>query len=160
MTDATGQPTTKEWIVFTTGDLRCAVALVQVVRVVRMVALTALPEAPPVILGVFDYHGEILPVASTRRRFQKPERPPQLSDQLLIVQTRYRRLALAVDAVAGVVSVDPAQIIPSAAVVPGLEFVRGITRLPGEGLVLLHDIDAFLSLDEDAQTTAALATRG
>ena len=155
-TVATGADT--QLFVFSVDHQRCGVALPQVDRVLRMVALAPLPQAPGIILGVFDLHGEILPVASVRRRLGLPERPVSINDRLLIVRTRRRRLALAVDSIGALETVAPQDMIPTDSVVPGLHHVRGITRLP-DGLVVVHDMDAFLSLEEETQTAAALAAR-
>jgi purine-binding chemotaxis protein CheW len=40
-------------------------------------------------------------------------------------------------------------------VVPGLEHVHGIARTQ-DGLLLVHDLDRFLALDEEAALTRAL----
>lgn len=141
---------------FAVDAQRCALELAQVERVIRMVALTPLPGAPAVILGMFELEGELLPVASVRRRLLQPDRPIRAGDQLAVVRARGRRLALAFDAAVGVLSVDPSRIEAAHHLTPGLEKLRGVARLEQEGLVLVHDIDAFLSLAEEAQTEAAL----
>jgi hypothetical protein len=53
-----------------------------------------------------------------------------------------------------VIHVDPGEVVSPDAVVPGLEFVRGIARLPAQGIVFVHDLDRFLSLEEEAQLAA------
>ena len=142
-------------VVFLVADRRFAVELERVQRVLRMVAVTPLPKAPDVILGVFDLHGELLPVASLRRRFRYSDRAVQSTDRLIVVKTQRRRIALAVDDVVGVQAIDYATISQADQLVPGLEYLHGIARLPE--IVLLHDVDALLSLDEETRTTAALA---
>lgn len=135
---------------------RYAVELSRVERVLRMVASTPLAKAPAIVVGVFDYAGELVPVLNVRRRFGLPERAPALADQLLLMHTARRLVAFAVDAVEPVCVVAAEQVAPAEGVVPGLEHVRGIARLP-DGLVLVHDLETFLALDEERQLTAALA---
>jgi purine-binding chemotaxis protein CheW len=44
-------------------------------------------------------------------------------------------------------------------VAPGVEHVEGVARLP-EGLVVIHDLERFLSLDEGARLDTALRAGG
>jgi hypothetical protein len=63
---------------------------------------------------------------------------------------------LPVDAVLGAIEIPAASVIDAEAIVPGLEHVAGIVRGP-DGLVLIEDLEAFLSPDEDRQLARALA---
>ncbi len=155
MSERPGSPS--QLLAFTVADLQCGLDAPRVERVLRMVALTPLPKAPPVILGAIDLHGEVIPVAGVRERFGRGTTPVALQGRLIVVNTARRKLALAVDAVAGLVDYSPAVVHPADAVSPGLEHLQGIARLPELGLVLIHDIDRFLSLSEEHQVAAALA---
>jgi purine-binding chemotaxis protein CheW len=138
-------------VVFRLEGQRYGLDLERVERVLPQVALAPFPKAPAIVSGVFDLHGRLVPVVNVRRRFRLPERAPGVADQLLVVRSARRRLALAVDAVEPVVQVAAGELTAPEAVVPGLEFVRGIARLPALGIVFVHDLDRFLSLDEEAQ---------
>jgi purine-binding chemotaxis protein CheW len=143
-------------VVFLLDERAFAVELGAVERVLRMVAVTPVPRAPDVVLGVFDYQGQVLPVMNVRRRFGLPERAVAPSDQLLLLRTPRRRLAFAVDRVDPAIAVPAGALVAADEVVPGLEHVRGIVRLEERGLVLVHDIETFLSLDESQRLDAAL----
>jgi purine-binding chemotaxis protein CheW len=139
----------ESFVCFTLGELEFALPLGQVERVVRAVAVAPLPGAPAVILGVVIVQGEVLPVANLRARFGLPSRTIQPEDHLVLARTARRRLALAIDAAGGVVQCAPGDWVDSDAIVPGLEHVHGIARTTS-GLVLVHDLDRFLALDEEA----------
>ena len=49
-------------VVFRLDERRYALPLAVVERVVRAVDVTPLPKAPPMVLGVIDVHGRVLPV--------------------------------------------------------------------------------------------------
>jgi len=74
---------------------------------------------------------------------------------LLLARTTRRTLALPVDEVLGVKEVATAAVTPPAAVLPGIAQVVGIVALP-KGLLFIHDLDNFLSLDEEQQLTRAI----
>lgn len=160
MTSTPSPAATRPLVVFALDEQRFALELAVVERVVRMVAIEPLPRAPAIILGVFSLHGEIVPVVNVRQRFRLPPRAPQTGDHLLVARTPRRRVALPVDAVDEVRDVAAEAIIDPATVAPGLQLVRGIARLDAAGLVFIHDLDSFLSLDEEAALASALQEPG
>lgn len=142
-------------VVFALDAQRYALTLRSVEGVLRTVAVTPFPRAPDIVSGVVDLHGELVPVLNVRRRFRLPERPPSIRDHLLVARTRLRRVAFVVDGVEGVVAGPPAERVEAGDIVPGLEYVQGVTRLGTLGLVLIHDLDSFLSLGEENALAAA-----
>jgi purine-binding chemotaxis protein CheW len=142
------------WVLFALDAGRYALPLDSVERVVRAAEVTALPKAPAVVLGALDIAGDILPVFSLRRRLGLPDRELRSGDQLLIARTAHRRVVLCVDAALGLVD-DPGAPVDAATLAPGLEHIGGVISLP-DGLVLIHDLEAFLSDDESRALDAAL----
>lgn len=128
-------------VVFMVERQRFAVPLAEVVRVLPAVELTPVPGAPPVVVGVFDLHGELIPALDRRHRHAGSVR---LSDQLIVVRTQRRILALLVDDVSGVVE-RPMSPLPAST--EGFEPYRGTVRL-ADGVVLIHDVEMFLSPQE------------
>ena len=141
-------------VVFTLDDQRYALRLAAVERTVRLVEITPLPKAPAVVLGVITVQGRVVPVLDVRRRFRLPPRELQLSDQMLIARTRRRTVVLIADAVSGVIEPPAEEITLPEAILPGLEHVAGVTRLD-DGLIFIHDLDGFLSLEEEQALDAA-----
>jgi purine-binding chemotaxis protein CheW len=140
-------------VVFAMDEQRYALQLATVERVVRMVEVTPLPQAPQIVLGVINAQGRIIPVVDIRRRFRLPARDIHLSDHLLIARTARRTVALALDAVTGIVEGSAQAVITAEEILPGLEYVEGVIKLE-DGLILIHDLDTLLSLEEE-QTLAA-----
>jgi purine-binding chemotaxis protein CheW len=144
-----------QYVVFTLDEQRYALYLHAVTRVVCIVEITHLPKSPEIIRGVVDVQGQVIPVADIRKRFRLPEREPELSDQLIIANTAYRSVALVVDSVEGVIEHSGQEMIPPEKILPGTEYIKGVIKLE-DGLVLIHDVDKFLSLKEDKELDAAL----
>lgn len=134
-------------VVFRLEEQRYALPLETVERIVRAAELVPLPEAPPIVLGVLDVAGRVLPVLNVRRRFGLRERDIAPEDHFLIARAGVRAVVLVVDEVQGVVDRPRSEIIDSEQIVPGAERFPGIVRL-ADGLVLIHDPEKFLSLDE------------
>jgi purine-binding chemotaxis protein CheW len=142
-------------VVFRLDDQRYALPLPAVERVVRAVEVTPLPGAPAIVLGAIDAGGCIVPVLSLRRRFFLPEREIGPADHFLIAHTVRRVVALLIDEAHGVIAHRPSAVVGSHRIVPGLEQFQGVVQLD-DGLVLIHDLEKFLSLDEARALDAAL----
>lgn len=134
-------------VVFRLDALRYALPLTVVERVVRAVEVTPLPKAPAIVLGAINVHGRVLPVLNVRRRFLLPDRAIGPADWFLLAHTARQTMVLVVDESEGVVERPQAEIVPSLQIVPGLEPFPGVLRLD-DGLVLIHDLERFLALDE------------
>lgn len=135
---------------------RLALPASAVREVARAVAITALPQAPPIVEGVINVRGTLVPVLDIRRRFGLPAEPISPQQHLIIANAGRRLVALRVDRALDLVSVQEEAIEAATRVVPGIEYVAGIAKLP-DGLLVIHDLERFLSLDEAAGVDAALA---
>ena len=136
-----------------------ALELGAVERVLPMAAVVPLPRTPEIVLGAFNLHGDVVPVVDVRRRLGLAPRGYALTARLLVARAGGRRLALPVDEVTGVREVDAGAVAAPAAVLPGLRHLKGIAAL-ADGLLLIQDLEAFLSLDEQARLAAALEETG
>jgi purine-binding chemotaxis protein CheW len=144
-------------LVFSLDEQRFGLHLAAVEQVVRVVEITPLPDAPEIVQGVINLRGRIIPVLDVRQRFRLPARAIALRDRLIIARTARRQVALRADAVDGVVESPTRALTPAAEILPGLAYVEGVVRLE-DGALLIHDLDTFLSLEEDRGLDAALLT--
>jgi purine-binding chemotaxis protein CheW len=135
-------------VVFTLDEQRYAVPLSAVERIVRLVEITPVPHTPEIVLGVINVQGRILPVVNIRRRFRLPARELRLSDHLLIARTSKRTVALVVDAVSEVVTLSGHEMVAGEKILAHLGYVAGVVKRP-DGLIFIHDLDKFLSLEEE-----------
>ncbi len=145
----------EQLLVFTLDEQKYALHLSAVERVVRVIEITPLPKAPEIVLGVINMHGRIIPVVDTRKRFRLKECEIGLSDQLIIANTATRAVALIVDSVNGVTEQSKDRIVRAEKIVPGTEYVEGVLKLD-DGMVLIHDLDGFLSLKEEKALERAM----
>ncbi|MGJ0535043.1 MAG: chemotaxis protein CheW [Methylocystis sp.] len=144
-------------LVFRLDDWKCALPLAAVERSYRAVAVTPLPGAPEKVMGIVNVHGVVHPVIDFRHCFGLPTRPLSPADHLIIGRTWRRSVALVVDSVEGVFDYALAEIADAATILPDMAYVSGIVRMP-DGMVLIHDLDRFLSLEEETLLDQALET--
>src|SRR5260370_19384003 len=143
-------------VAFILGEQEYALPLTTVQRVVRIVEVTPLPKAPEIVLGVIDFQGNIIPVMNMRKRFGLSEPETSLSDQVIVAETATRSVALVVNAVTGVVERPAEDLTKAEKIVPGLQYVEGITRLE-DGILFIHNLEHFLSKQEEQQLDGLVA---
>jgi purine-binding chemotaxis protein CheW len=151
--------TERPLVIFSLDDQRYALDLASVQRSIRVVAVTPLPEAPPIVLGIIDLGGVILPVIDIRKRFNHQPREVRLSDHLVVAETGKRTVALLVDETNGVIEATLGSVAPADEILPGLGLVNGAMKLE-DGLILIHDLERLLSLEEETAIDRALIRRG
>ena len=144
-----------QFVVFTLDSQRYGLPLRVVERIVRAVEVTPLPQAPGIVLGVVNVQGRVIPVIDLRRRFGLTERTLGLSDQMVVACTARRPVILVADAVHGVLDYPGEAAVAAQQMLPGLVHLAGVVKLD-DGLVLIQDLEQFLSLDEDQALSRAL----
>jgi purine-binding chemotaxis protein CheW len=102
-----------------------------------------------------NLQGRIIPIFNIRRRFGLEEREPDPNDHLVIANTRLRTVGLAVDEAVGTIEQSVADIVDSSAILPGIEYIEGVVKRE-DGMILIHDLDLFLSIDEENALDVAM----
>ena len=134
-------------VIFMLDEARYALRLEWVERVAPIVDIAPLPKAPDIVLGIVNLRGTIFPVMNVRKRFGLPLRSLKLSDHLILARMGNRKVALHVDAVTEIRHCSDEAISAAEAVLPTLDYVEGVLKL-SEGLILIHALSTFLSLEE------------
>lgn len=145
-----------ELVVFTLHEQRYALPLSAVERIVRAAEVTPLPKAPGIVLGIINVQGRVIPVLNIRKRFLLPEREIEVGDYFIIANTSTRTVALVVDEVRGVAKCSEEEVIDPKKILPGMEYVEGVLKLE-DGMILIHDLDTFLSLEEEEALEDAIS---
>mgnify|MGYP001586789213 FL=1 len=146
-------------LVFRLDRSRYALPLWDVVEVLPAVALTTLPMAPAIVEGVIDVRGRLVPVLDIRARFRLPARQMDLADHLVLARAGLRTVALRADEAIELLHLDAQDVEPIEPAVPGASYVAGVART-ADGLILLHDLQTFLTHAESEQLGRALAEGG
>ncbi len=146
-------------LVFSLGGQKYALYLSSVMKVVEMVEISPLPKAPEIVLGVINFQGLVIPVFNIRKRFRVPEKKAGLGDKLIIARTSKRPVALVMDEAGEVIESAPAEVTEGKNILPDLEYVEGVIKLD-DGMVFIHDLGKFLSLDEKVTLDRAMNEKG
>lgn len=150
---------TKNLVGFIVGGIRYAVDILRVREIINPQDLVALPNAPPVVTGVADHRGEVMPILDLRRRFGLPPEAATRRTKWIIVRVGRRSAGLVVDAVTEVFGAGE----DSARQVPELgagDAARGISAVHAhEGsLVFVIDVDRIAAAAEAYEARAQLGS--
>jgi purine-binding chemotaxis protein CheW len=148
-----------EVLVFELADRRYGLPAADVRELVRAVAVRPLPGAPPAVEGVINVRGRVVPVLDVRARLRLPAKPLEPSDHLIIARAGERLVALRVDRATDLVRVDAGDVEEVRDLVPGLESVGWVARLPDD-VLLVHDLGTFLSQVDSARLDDAAPAAG
>jgi purine-binding chemotaxis protein CheW len=152
-----GQTTVSiELIVFQLEEWRFALPLAVVQEIFHAVRVVPLPGAPAIVLGVVDVRGLVVRVLDVRQRFGLAHRPAQVDDHFVLAQAGARTVALCVDRALDLFSIDERELVLASRLAPGATLVKGVLH-DADGLVVVQELDAFLSASEEVALGAALA---
>lgn len=140
---------------FRVADVRGGVDATAVREIARMVDVTPLPGAPAPVEGVIVVRGALVPVLDLRARLALPPRAAAPTDYLVVVAAAAATVALRVDDVDDVRDVPDDAIERAHGMVAAAATVAGVARLD-DGLLVVHDVDAFLSQAEADAIARAL----
>jgi purine-binding chemotaxis protein CheW len=144
-----------QFVVFELRGQRFALPLGAVDRIVRAVEILPLPGAPGPVLGAINVGGSIVPVYCACGWFGPRQREIHPDQQLLLVRSSSSAVAMVIDQAVGVIEFSGDEITPSNTIAQGLERFQGVAKVEG-GMVLIHDLEKFLSAPEAAQLAQAL----
>jgi purine-binding chemotaxis protein CheW len=144
-------------LLYQTGETQYGLHLDSVEQVVRAVYITPITGVPSSVCGIVKVRGELLPVIDLRADQNVGFRPVSLTDQLIIVHTRTRRLVLLVEAVLGLYQGEPHVEVGTDALLADSRNLAGAVTTR-EGFILIQNIEEFFSLAEESQLDQVLAT--
>lgn len=116
-------------LVFSLAGERYAVETAHVVEVLPLRGLTPVPCTPPLVLGVVNHRGRILPVLDFRRLFQLAGGEVTEGSRVVAVEAGGMAFGVFAEAVAGTVRIGAQGLAPPPAGLTGAHqaFIRGVT---------------------------------
>lgn len=130
---------------FSLGDKLFAVDIMRIREILLPQKLSSLPCASDLLDGVINLRGNVIPVMNMRKRFRMPTEVTEKTGKLLIVSLVKQLLALIVDDVMEVITVQVKNITPPilASSDVGMEFLIGVC-LSNDRVFMILDIDSLL----------------
>ncbi len=129
------------------NNRKIAFYIKDVERVLHSVKIEPLHETPENIMGIINYHGEIIPVIKIRQKLSMPEKRISLSDKFIILKGEKRNFGIVADEVFSVQEIDENEISDINSVYPELTISSKVLKIKGE-TVIIANIENFLLSEE------------
>lgn len=137
------------YLCFVINGQKFAIPLNIVESVIRSQAITQLEKDIPFLRGIINFHGEIIPIISLRKRFNLPTGELQLTDRFIIINTGIRKIGIIAEHVEEIIEIDPDSIKDSSLIFNGIKHIKVLSHQ--EGLILIYDIESIISKDEEIE---------
>jgi purine-binding chemotaxis protein CheW len=147
----------KNLVGFVIGDVEYAVAISRVREIANPIQVVSLPHAPPAVVGVADFRGEVVPVIDLRSHFGLVPAPATRRTKWIVVDVSGRLVALVVDAVTDVFGTGGAELRPAPSLGEG-DDERGIEGVAthGAGMVFVLDTGRLRELTDSLAASGRL----
>ena len=97
----------------------------------------------------------MIPVMNLRRRLGLPEKPITPGDRFIVARTQHRPVILVLDTVQEILEIPTEQIMTADQILPHFRYLEGVVKF-SDGMMFIHDLEQFLSLDEEQVLSQAL----
>jgi len=131
------------------------IAIRYVTEIIGLQKITEIPDLPPMIKGVINLRGRIIPVMDMRSRFKLAEREYDSRTCVVVTNISGRTIGLIVDRVSEVQKIPADQVEPPPrAAKNDCQYIQGIGKADDQVKVLL-DVGALLDEKELREVEAA-----
>ena len=151
--------TENQYVTFQIGSEEYGIDIMLVQEIIRYNTPTRIFNANPVIKGVINFRGKIIPVIDMHRKFNLPEQQRDEFTVIIVIEVGKKTMGMVVDRVSDIMSfnVEDIQAVDSEfAADIKTEHLKGIAKME-ERVVLLLDPEQVLTFDDLKQVQEAAA---
>ena len=150
------------YLIFSLHGLSYAIAAEQVQEIFLLPELTGIVDAPPDIIGLLDFHGQIIPIMHLDLRFGHQFTGCNLSDSIIVLESQGLEIGVIVHKVNTVIDIEEQDIQTDLDYGRNQTidrvFVKGIFTLNNEKIVVL-DVDRLLRHQEQLTSSITSETQ-
>ncbi|RKP56588.1 chemotaxis protein CheW [Pararobbsia silviterrae] len=150
---ATRQDDAAQYLTFMLGGEMFGIGILAIREIIEYAGVTEVPMMPPVVRGVINLRGAVVPVVDLQSRFGRAPTEIGRRTCIVILETRHAGerhvVGVVVDAVSAVLDIPASEIEPPPTFGTRIrsDFIQGMGKLQGRFIILL-DVSQVLSLDE------------
>ncbi|MDR0909397.1 MAG: chemotaxis protein CheW [Spirochaetaceae bacterium] len=136
----------RQLVTFYIGEELYGVNIMDVKEIVRVQDVRSIPNAPNYVEGIFNLRSEIIPIINLHKRFHIKKMAMSEEDELLsgfvIIEIDGEKLAVIIDKVSRVVTINKDDIQPPPQMLSGIgaEYIEGVVRQKEKGYLIILDI--------------------
>lgn len=128
------------------GGLTLAIPLSFVVKVIPAQEISPVNSSTPVIKGIINFKGKVMPVLSINSRFGIEERELRINDKFILIEQEGKAMALIASNVSEVIELDSKQTQKTDALFPGLLSVNLLGK--EHNIIYLYNLETIFTSKE------------
>lgn len=138
-----------KFLIFSLDSRDYGISVGYVTEIIGLQEISEIPEVPDYIRGVMTLRNRVIPILDIRKRFSLDHKEDNERTCLVVLQIKDISLALVVDAVKEVLTVDPAAIEPAPQFgeADSDRFISSLVKIQGRVKILI-DVNKLLRDDE------------
>ena len=136
-----------DYFCFSLDRLIFGIPLEYISKVISAVQLIKIPNSPPIISGLIDFSGSLIPVINLYHRLNLESKEVQADQFFVILDTIQRKIVLVADSLQGLVSINQDETIQARSLDSGMENIH-LFRTE-DGVILLYKPEDFIAGTED-----------
>lgn len=136
-------------VVFNVGNEEYGVDISIVRGIEKVLSVVPVPNTNPIIKGIINLRGDIIPICSLRRKFGQPDAVYTEDTKFIIVKTERLLIGLEVDSVGEIQNVEESQIfeMPKVLQTEDTSYYSNIINMNGRLIVMLN-INQLMNAEE------------
>lgn len=136
-------------VVFNVGNEEYGVDISIVRGIEKVLFVVPVPNTNPIIKGIINLRGDIIPICSLRRKFGQPDAVYTEDTKFIIVKTERLLIGLEVDSVGEIQNVEESQIfeMPKVLQTEDTSYYSNIINMNGRLIVMLN-INQLMNAEE------------
>jgi len=148
---------TQTYLVFRIDDQLFGIDIRAVFQVVRAAALTPVPNGPPLLAGLLNFHGTIVPVIDIRKQLKFAPKSMSVNDRIIIVAAPENLSAAFIcDDIEGILPIHAISTTDAGMIHPELsEMLSGVGRIKDK-TILIYDINSIFPEQQMAEIQEAI----
>lgn len=136
-------------VVFNVGNEEYGVDITIVRGIEKVIPIVPVPNANPIVKGIINLRGDIIPICSLRRKFGKEDVPYTDDTKFIIVKTEKLLIGLEVDAVGEIQNVEENHIfdMPKVLQTEDTKYYDSVINMNGR-LIIMLNINQLMNSEE------------
>lgn len=129
----------RQFVIFRLEKERYGIDIQNVSSISEYIAVTKVPEAHPLVEGVINLRGDVIPVVSLKRKFNFADSEADADTRIIIYKSGSSVAGFLVDEASQVISLNTEDIETAPAIIRGAEreYIAGIGKVDDRIIVLL-----------------------
>ena len=139
----------KQFVTFIMGEELYGIDIYNTQEIIRIPEITPIPNALEYVEGIINLRGDIIPIINLERKFRMVS-SLQEKKEVIIIRTHTAKLGIIVNKVFRVIQAEDKNISLPPSILSGIEeeYIKGVTHIEDERLVILLDIEKMFFEEE------------